>query len=605
MDFLSIDELKRLDIDSASEYCNSLRKYIIETLNVSGGHLASNLGVVEISVALIRAFDSPKDKIIYDVGHQSYVHKLLTGRVFDSETLRRFNGFSGFTKRSESDHDSFGAGHSSTALSAALGFSRASTINGDNNYSVAVIGDGAFCTGMTFEALNNIQKSDNLIIILNDNEMSISKNVGTMSSYLNKMRMTKKYFSFKRKTKNAFRKIPFIYKGISAVKRFTKRLLITPTMFDDLGVYYLGPADGNDLETVETLLYEAKARKSPVLIHLVTKKGKGMPEAENNPGKFHFVNPINSQVPKSTFSEEFVNLLTDYSKTNPKSVAITAAMCDGTGLTKFKNEFPERLFDVGISEEHAATFAAALSAGGLMPFYVVYSTFFQRSYDQVIHDIALQDLKVIVALDRAGIVGADGPTHHGVFDVSMMLNVPGTLIYSPATYSELKFSFDICTQHNGLSVLRYPRGGESALVNKSFAEPWDYACDDLKPSAVLFITYGRISEEAIKAKELLAEKGIPSVVMKFLKLKPLNIDEIKATIDKISPSLICFVEEGMKTGGFSEFFSQNVDLSVSSLILAIDEIFVPHGNLQELFDYASLSADKISERVLRCLQKTH
>lgn len=601
MDFLSIEELKKLDTETASQYCNSLREYIIDTLQTSGGHLASNLGIVEISVALIRVFDSPHDKLIYDVGHQSYVHKLLTDRCFDSKTLRAFGGISGFTKRAESEHDPFGAGHSSTALSAALGFSRASQLKDEDYYSVAVIGDGAFCTGMTFEALNNVQRNDKLIIVLNDNEMSISKNVGSMSSYLNKMRMTKKYFSFKKKTKNVFKKIPFLYKCISAVKSFTKRLLITPTMFDDLGVYYMGPADGNDLETVERLLCEAKDRKSPVLIHLVTKKGKGLAEAENNPGKFHFINPVNAKAPKKTFSAEFVDLLKNYSLSDSKAVAITAAMCDGTGLTEYKKEFPDRLFDVGISEEHAATFAAALSAGGLLPFYVVYSTFFQRSYDQVIHDIALQKLKVVIALDRAGIVGSDGPTHHGLFDVSMMLNVPGSVIYSPATFSELSYSFDKCTQYDGVSVIRYPRGGQSELVLQNFTKAYDYSLNISGNSDILFVTYGRIADEVIKAKSILEKRGFSSSILKFLKLKPLDAEEITNTIRKLSPRLVCFVEEGMKVGGFSEYFMQNVSFDAQSTVIAIDDMFVPHGSLYELFDYTSLSAHKISERILQCL----
>lgn len=599
MKFLSIEELKKLDTSSASEYCQSLRKYLIENVKKSGGHLASNLGVVEISVALMRIFDSPKDKIIYDVGHQSYVHKLLTGREFDHTNLRAFDGFSGFTKREESEHDPFGAGHSSTALSAALGFSRAARHKGTDSYSVAVIGDGAFGTGMTFEALNNIDRKDKLIIILNDNEMSISKNVGAMSSYLNRIRITKKYLTLKRKTKNVFRNLPCVYKVVSAFKRFLKRLLIAPTMFEDLGIYYIGPADGNDLSTVEGILSEARSLNCPVLIHLVTKKGKGLKEAEENPGKFHFVSPTTSN--EKTFSQKYTELLISHSQNDKNAVAITAAMCDGTGLVSYKKEFPERLYDVGISEEHAATFAAALAAGGLLPFYTVYSTFFQRSYDQVIHDIALQKLKVVVALDRAGIVGADGATHHGLFDVSMMMNVPNTAIYSPSTFAEMEYSFNKCVEYDGLSVLRYPKATDNKLISSVFNKVSDFSLDVVDRCDVLFVTYGRITEEVLKAKLFLKSKGYSVSVLKFLKLKPLELNKIEKLINAMSPKFVCIVEEGMKTGGFGEYLLSDISISAKTKVIAVDDMFVPHGTVDELFDLCSLSAKKITEQVLRCL----
>lgn len=599
MQFLKIEELKRLDVAHAEQYCSDLRNYIISNVGESGSHLASNLGVAEISVALIRMFDSPTDRIIYDVGHQSYIHKLLTGREFTSDTLRTLNGFSGFTKREESPHDPFGAGHSSTALSAALGFCRANRLKGDSSYTVAVIGDGAFCTGMTFEALNNITPDDRLIIILNDNEMSISKNVGRMSAYLNKIRLTKRYFSFKNKTKRVFSKTPFMFKLVSSLKRGLKRILIKPNLFEDLGIYYLGPVDGNDLSSVETLIAEAKRRKSPVLLHFVTKKGKGLSEAEANPGKYHFV--TSAKASPDSFSSEYVKLLCDYSRKNKNAVAITAAMCDGTGLSAYKKEFSDRFFDVGISEEHAATFAAALSAGGALPFYTVYSTFFQRSYDQVIHDIALQKLKAVIALDRAGIVGADGPTHHGLFDVSMMLNVPNTVIYSPASYKELEYCFNRCVEYEGLSVMRYPRGGESELVSRAFDKIGDFCIDNTNECKILLVTYGRITEEVLKAKIMLELKGYKTSVLKFLKLKPIDFDKFSEIINTISPSLVCIIEEGMKTGGFGEYFLSNVKIDADKLVIAVDEIFVPQGTLTELFDYCGLSCEKIYSRIMKCL----
>ena len=598
MQFLTIEELKNLDVDEAVDYCSALRNYVTENVMVSGGHLASNLGVTEISVALMRLFDSPKDKIIYDVGHQSYVHKLLTNRIFDGTNLRKLDGFSGFTKRDESEHDPFGAGHSSTAFSAALGFSRAARLKGEDSWAVAVIGDGAFCTGMTFEALNNVRPDDKIIIILNDNEMSISEPVGAMSKYFNRIRLTKKYFNIKKKTKYAVRKAPWAFKLLSKAKYFIKRLLIKPNMFEDLGIYYMGPADGNDLSTVETLLAEAKSRNAPVLLHFKTTKGKGLLEAEENPGKYHFV-PFSSSAP--TFSSEYARILTEYSEKDDSAVAITAAMCDGTGLCEYKKTFPDRLFDVGISEEHAATFAAALSAGGMLPFYTVYSTFFQRSYDQIIHDIALQKLKVVVALDRAGLVGADGATHHGLFDVSMMLNVPGSEIYSPATFGDLEYAFNKCTEYNGLSVLRYPRGTESNALAHVFSKPADFSFDSSDFSDVLIVTYGRITEEALKAKLMLASKGYKVAILKFTKLKPIDFKQFETLINKTSPKLVCILEEGMKTGGFGEYFLSNVKLNSKTEIFAIDEEFVPQGTIDELYDLTAISGAKIYSRIIKCL----
>lgn len=603
MDFYNIEQIKKLDINSASEYCEELRKYVIENVSKSGGHLASNLGVAEISLALVRLFDSPNDKIIYDVGHQSYFHKLLTGRYFDYTNIRTFGGFSGFTKRDESVHDPFGAGHSSTALSAAVGFAKACKLKGDNHYAVAVIGDGAFCTGMSFEALNNISSDDKIIIVLNDNEMSISPNVGSMSAYLRRIRVTKKYLSLKRKTKNVFSKVPLVSRYLTSfasnTKKIIKSILIKNTIFENLGMYYLGPADGNDLKTVESILQEAKCVNAPVLVHFITKKGKGVPEAEQNPNKYHFVSPSCDKANENTFSKEFARNLISFAEKNEKSVAITAAMCDGTGLTAYKNKFPERFFDVGICEEHAATFSAALSASGILPFYTVYSTFFQRSYDQILHDAVLQNLKMVVALDRAGLVGADGPTHHGLFDVSMMLNLPNTAIYSPATFNELEYSFNECTKHPYVSTLRYPKGCESKLVSAVFKAPGDFKLDTAKKCDILFVTYGRITEEVIKAKVVLEKRGYSVVILKFVKLKPLNFDKINELISSLSPKTIVGVEEGMKIGGFCEYLFSNIKTTANIKTLAIDEKFIPQGTLKEQFDFAGLSAEKICLEALK------
>ncbi len=601
--FLKIEELKKLDIVAASEYCEKLREYVIDTVSLSGGHLASNLGVAEISLALIRKFNSPYDKIIYDVGHQSYIHKLLTDRHFDSSNLRTFDGYSGFTKREESEHDPFGAGHSSTALSAALGFAKSANIKGENYYSIAVIGDGAFCTGMTFEALNNVSKNDRIIIILNDNNMSISKNVGSMASYLNKIRVTSGYLNFKNNTKKVFNKIPIFSTALtnfaSSIKRVIKRIFLGTTFFEDLGIRYLGPADGNDLKTVEMLLDQAKQINSPVLIHLITKKGKGDRSAEKNPNTFHFVSPLGQTSSTNSFSKTFSKLLTQYSSVNKNTVAITAAMCDGTGLNQFKESFPERFFDVGICEEHAATFSAALSASGLLPFYAVYSTFFQRSYDQVLHDISLQKLKAVIALDRSGLVGKDGATHHGLYDVSMTLNLPNSLIYSPATFKEMEYAFFKCAEHPYLSVLRYPKGDEAKVSAAVFDTPYDFSVDVIKKCDVLLVSYGRITDEVLKAKVILEKNGFSVVVLKFLKLKPIDFKKVSKLISSLLPKLLCCVEEGMKIGGFSEYLVSNIQTDAEVKIVAIDEMFVPQGSMEELYDYCGLSARKIAAKVLK------
>ena len=605
MEFLSLEQVKKLSVTEAADYCNTLREYLVETVKESGGHLASNLGVAEISIACARVFDLPDDKIIYDVGHQCYVHKLITGRYFDATTLRAFNGYSGFTKRSESEYDAFGAGHSSTALSAALGFAKANRINKKANYSVAVIGDGAFCTGMTFEALNNVEQNDRLIIILNDNEMSISKNVGAMSEYLLKMRTTKRYLHFKNKTKNFFGKLPLIGRPLSralgSIKDFIKRAFLKSNFFEDLGIEYLGPVDGNDLSKVELLLREAKRRTSPVLVHFLTKKGKGYDEAELDPDRFHAVSKPGGEKRK-TFSEFFGEYMVEEAEKDPCAVAITAAMCDGTGLGEFSKKYPDRFFDVGICEEHAITFAAALSAAGINPYFAVYSTFFQRAYDQLLHDGALQDLKITLALDRAGFSSYDGPTHHGVFDVSLLLSVPGVTLYSPTSFAEMEYSFEEGKKLPRCVAVRYPKGSEIENIKNAFPTLSDMSLDEEKESKVMFITYGNVTGEVLLAKKCLEKLGYSACVLKLLKLKPLDYKLIKSYIDKTQSKYVFFVEEGIKSGGVGEAVFSNLSC-LKGEIIAIDDKFVPFGDNAHLYDYAGLSAEKIVEKVSRWIKK--
>lgn len=597
-------------MEEAACYCNELRRHLIQTVSESGGHLASNLGIAEISMACLRVFNPPRDKIIYDVGHQSYVHKLLTGRFLDKDTLRTFGNYSGFTRRCESEFDPFGAGHSSTALSAAVGFAKSSRLRSDDALSIAVIGDGAFCTGMTFEALNNIHPDDKIIIVLNDNEMSISKNVGTMSEYLVKMRSTKKYLGFKRKTKRAFLKIPLIGNSLSKLagkaKDAVKRLVVKNNFFEELGIKYLGPADGNDLAVVEMLMTEAISCQRPVLLHFMTKKGKGYAEAEKDPDLFHGVSPSQGGLKKTyaTFSDAFGSYILASAQTDERVVAVTAAMCDGTGLSHFKKKYPDRLFDVGICEEHATTFSAAMNAGGMSPYFAVYSTFFQRCFDQLLHDVLLQELKITLALDRAGFTPQDGATHHGLFDVSLIMSAPGMTLYSPATFDELVFSFDEGKKLSSSVAVRYPKGGENEKIKAAFPTPCDFSLDEKGHAQVLIITYGRITAEVIGAKNFLASLGISCTILKFLKLKPLDIQKVNDIIEEVSPEYVFVVEEGIKASGFGEHIFASLPSSCNKCeVIAVDGVFVPHGTLLELYDFTGLSSRKISEKVLSWIQK--
>ena len=608
MDFLNIKQIKKLTVAEASDYCNKLREHLVDSVMKTGGHLASNLGVAEISMACVRVLDLPHDAVIYDVGHQSYIHKILTGRYLDSENLRTFGKYSGFTKRDESEYDAFGAGHSSTALSAAVGFAKAAKLNGENKTVVAVIGDGAFCTGMTFEAINNIDRDDKIVIILNDNEMSISKNVGSFSNYLIKIRSAKKYLKLKRQTKKVFLKIPLIGSYLSVfagfVKNSAKSLVVKNTFFEELGIEYIGPADGNDLSTVERLLSDAKNMSKPILLHLCTQKGKGFADAEKNPDKYHAVTPSSLSEKGKSFSDFFGEYIIRDAENDSSVVAVTAAMCDGTGLGSFRRKFPERFFDVGICEEHAVTFCAAMNAGGMKPCFAVYSTFFQRCYDQLVHDVSLQNLKITLALDRAGFSSHDGPTHHGVFDVSLLLSVPNVSIYSPTTFDEMTYAFNSAKNFNGTTAVRYPKGEECLDVKDVFSTISDVSIDEAKHCDVLLVTYGKITSEVIKAKVNLEKQGYSCSILKFLKLNPIDFTAIYDIIKSVNPRYIFAIEEGIRSAGFAEHLFANLPADVNKCdIIAIDGIFVPFGTLSQLYDFAGISATKITEKVIKWITK--
>ena len=527
--------VRALSPAGAKKYCEFLRSFLVRHVTENGGHLASNLGIVEISTALVRVMDLPRDKVIYDTGHQSYVHKILTGRGDDFATLRKKDGISGFPRREESEFDAFGTGHSGTGLSAALGFAKAARLKGEDSFSVAVIGDGSFTGGMVFEAMNNISPRDRVIIILNDNGMSIGKSKGRLRASLNRLR-TPRYYRFKEEFGEFLDAVPLVGEGLEAlaknIKRVVKRQALPGgNLFEEMGLHYFGPADGNDLEQVETLLREAKKRSGPSIIHLITKKGKGYAPAEEDPSRFHGLSPkAEVKSGEKSFSRIFGEAVTELAKKDEKIVCITSAMESGVGLEEFGNAFPDRLFDTGIAEEHAMTFAAGLAAAGMKPCFAVYSTFFQRAVDQFLHDAALQKLPVTVCLDRAGITGEDGATHHGLYDIPFLLPIPGIKLYAPVSVSELKRALEESfSQKETPSVIRYPKGSPDPVIAKNFPlteeiERKDY--ENGKKDGMIVVCFGRITADCLKAAERYAETGKSISVIRFSTLKGFDVKKL-------------------------------------------------------------------------------
>lgn len=557
----SPEDLKRLPAEAMPELAKEIRHFLIDKVaGKCGGHLASNLGVVELSIALHRVFNSPKDHIIWDVGHQSYVHKLLTGRRESFDTLRAPGGLSGFTKRSESEHDPFGAGHSSTSISAALGFAQSDRLLGNDHFTVAVIGDGAFTGGMVHEALNNCDKDLKLIIILNENEMSISKNIGGFAKYIAKIRSSSKYMATKKKTQTLVGKLPLVgdrlYSFMRDAKQTVKNMMYASNYFEEMGLFYLGPADGNDYFTTERLLREAVEKGESVVIHLKTKKGCGYPPAEKQPNLYHSVT-VGAKPAAQSFSTRFGCVLLDLAHENDKICAITAAMSEGTGLAPFEKIYPGRFFDVGIAEEHALTFAAGLAANGHKPFFAVYSSFLQRGYDNIIHDIALQRLPVVICVDRAGLNKYDGATHHGIFDVPFLSHIPNMQIYAPITFGSLETALKKAAGSHLPCAVRYPNGTENPLIVQQFYPDGDYTeigvranYRDPGANRCVIITYGPITAEALAAAGRLQEKGIACGVILLEALKP--YDQTAGLIFPLLPpgeALVLFLEEGIRNGG--------------------------------------------------------
>ncbi|MBR3894710.1 MAG: 1-deoxy-D-xylulose-5-phosphate synthase [Clostridia bacterium] len=616
----SPEDLKALPAEELAPLAQEIREFLVERVLENGGHLASNLGAVELSLAIHRVFSSPRDHIIFDVGHQAYVHKLITGRRERFSTLRQGGGISGFPKRSESEHDCFGTGHSSTSLSAALGFAEADRINGSDAYTVCVLGDGAYTGGMIHEALNNCRRRLRLIIIINENEMSISKNIGRFAKTLSRLRSSKGYFRTKNATTSILGHIPLIGKPtVKLLRRFkmgVKSALYGSNYFENLGLYYLGPVDGNDEAAVERLLKEAKESRLSCVIHLKTQKGKGYAPAEETPDRFHGVSPKGCQPGEGTsFSDEMGEILTAMAAEDEKICAITAAMTGGTGLTAFRNAHPLRFFDVGIAEEHAVTFAAGLAANGCRPVVAVYSTFLQRSYDNIIHDVALQELPVIFCVDRAGLNPADGATHHGIFDVAFLSQIPTMRIYTPLTRLALKNAMEDAAKASVPCAIRYPNGYEDPAVVQAFY-------GDKTPSRVgvrsnfthaniasaeqidsLIITDGRIVKEAMRACEILREKGHTVGILLLEQIKPYG-----AIAEQILPFLpqkacpIVFLEEEIKAGGMGMMLSEALSAheimkNKTTVIMATDDNFGVRMKNEPIYRTVGLDAESIVERI--------
>lgn len=608
----SPQELKRLPEEKIEPLCNEIREFLIDNVERSGGHLASNLGAVELTVALHRVFDSPSDHIIFDVGHQSYVHKMLTGRRDSFDTLRKFGGLSGFTKMSESEHDAFGAGHSSTSISAALGYAESDKLKGSDAYTVAVMGDGAYTGGMIHEALNNCTPDLRLIIILNENGMSISVNKGRFASYLSRARASKGYREWKRGTKTLLSHLPLIGRPLSAlfgyVKSKIKTLFLSSNYFEDLGLYYIGVVDGNNYKATEEALKEAKALNKCVVVHLKTKKGKGYPKAEEFPDDYHSVNSLAQK--KDSFHSIFAEKLTALADTDEKIVGVTAAMGIGTGLNAFEEKHKDRYFDVGIAEGHALTFSAGLAANGYKPYVAIYSTFLQRGYDSIIHDICLQSLPVKIIIDRAGISLSDGATHHGIFDVAFLSHIPNIEIFAPATYGSLRSVLDMANSYDRPIAIRYSNSSESERVRDVFYGDGDYGNIGMRTSYTedkipeyLFVSYGKMTENVLIALDILSKRGISAGVVLMERLTPDEdmLTRLNTFISKAKFTL--FVEEGIKNGGLgmileSKLMERGCNLADKYEVLAIDDSFVEGNALGDAFESLHMDADSLAEKII-------
>ncbi|MCD7738853.1 MAG: 1-deoxy-D-xylulose-5-phosphate synthase [Lachnospiraceae bacterium] len=615
-DITKENDIKALPPEEYDSMAAQIRKFLLEYVSRTGGHLASNLGTVELTMALHLSLNLPKDKIVWDVGHQSYTHKILTGRKDEFDTLRRFHGLSGFPKRKESDCDCFDTGHSSTSISAAVGLAKARDLRGTDETIVAVIGDGSMTGGMAYEALNNAARlRSNLIIILNDNEMSISENVGGMHKYLNMMRTGDMYLNLKDKVATTLMAIPDkgeeIVEGVRRVKNGVKRMILPGSWFEELGINYLGPVDGHNIPVMLRFLEEAKKTRGAVVVHVMTQKGRGYGPAEREPSRFHGAEPFDIATGKSIkeknypdYTDVFSGAVCKLGELNPKVVAITAAMSGGTGLTRFQKRFPKRFFDVGIAEQHAVTFAAGLAVGGYRPVVAIYSSFLQRAYDQILHDVCIQNLPVVFAIDRAGIVGSDGETHQGVFDYSYLSSMPNMHILAPKNDWELAMMLKFALEQSCPVAVRYPRG-RACQDFEEFQEPILMGkCEVLhQGSRVVIFSVGSMVEEAMEVREILKEQGLDITVVNGRFIKP--IDERAVLIQAAHHELLVTMEDNVLTGGYGAAVGACLlqhGVCVPLYSVGIPDRFIEHGSIKELKQMLGIDAESVARGILERLE---
>lgn len=606
-------DLRALPRAAMPDLAREIREFLIEKVEKNGGHLASNLGVVELTIALHRVFDTPHDHLIWDVGHQSYVHKILTGRAERFDTLRQVGGLSGFTSRRESEYDPFGAGHSSTAVSAALGFAQADRLVGRNAYTVAVVGDGAYTGGMVHEALNNCPPDLPLILVLNENEMSISRNTGSFAGYIARIRASRPYRRARVRTSAFVRRIPLVggalYRASHAILKFAKHLLYKSNYFEDLGFLYLGPVDGHHYDRLERTLQQAKERGGAVVVHVKTQKGMGYSPAEMDPSSYHSMNACTGEVTHGSFHTVFGEELARLAREDGRITAITAAMGLGCGLEVFQREHPTRFFDVGIAEEHAVTFAAGMAANGALPCFAVYSTFLQRAYDNVLHDVALQDLPVKFFVDRAGLATGDGATHHGIFDVSYLSGIPNLHLYAPACYGTMRAAMADMLALPSPAAMRYAKGAEDARIAPHFYPNGDFErygvradFDPKSPPKNILITYGAITSEALDAQAECGRERLGILLLE--KLKP-YADTARAIAPYLtSEANLLFLEEGIESGGAAVSClaalreEMKEDFPASCEILAIRDHFASPTEPCDLYRYCGISREDILQKLV-------
>lgn len=609
------NDIKKLTPEELELLKDEIRQFLIESISVTGGHLASNLGVVELTMALHLCFDLPKDKIVWDVGHQSYTHKILTGRKDGFSSLRQYGGMSGFPKTDESDCDCFNTGHSSTSISAGLGLATARQVTGEDYHVVSVIGDGALTGGMAYEALNNASSvKGNFIIVLNDNNMSISENVGGISQYLSGFRTADAYRDFKNNVMNSLNHIPIygerMVKHIRNTKSSIKQLFIPGMFFEEMGIIYLGPVDGSDINEMCRVFDEAKRVDGPVLVHVLTKKGAGYGPAERYPSRFHGAEPfvIETGLPKNkrtkaNYTDVFSTVMKKLGERNPKVVAITAAMAEGTGLRRFHRNFQDRFFDVGIAEAHATTFAAGLAKSGLIPVFAVYSSFLQRAFDQILHDVCIQNLHVIFAIDRAGLVGSDGETHQGIFDISYLSVIPNMTIMAPKNKWELSDMMKFAVAYDGPIALRYPRGAAYDGL-KEIRQPIELAKSELirKGSTVAIMALGSMVKTAVDVVKLLEAEGISATLINARFAMPFDKEAIKKL--PAEHSLLVTMEENVQSGGFGEHVTEYVKtngIALEVLTVALPDCYVEHGNVEVLKKELHVDAESVAKRIIAVL----